>query len=126
MEGFWVKWPPDRDPAAAYEVHLAPSGFEAVLYVKDPAGEGEAIAAIDNALANALGGLTAAGLPSPRPRNLEDVIACVHVEMTNGSVSIGWGNPTAEERIGTRAEVRALLLQARNDLAQRQGGRKAG
>jgi hypothetical protein len=123
VEGFWVGWSEEADVAAAYEVHISPSGVETSLHVTpDALPEDDVIARLDEALANLLVGHTASGDPPRRVRNLQEPIACVHAEVTRaGTVTVGWGSATREDRIGGRAEARVLLRHGRADLNRRRG-----
>src|SRR5258707_3192020 len=82
----------------------------------------------EQALANMLAGLTPSGDAPRQLRNLQEPVACVHAQMTStGTVTVGWGIGTFEDRIGGRAEARVLLAHGQTDLTRRHGpGRLAG
>jgi hypothetical protein len=128
MERFWVTWPAGADVAAAYEVRAGRQGVETVLYANGAVTEERAMTGLEEALGNMLAGLTPSGEVPRQPRNLDEAVACVHAQLTStGTVTVGWGVGTREDRTGGRAEARLLLAHGQADLGRRRGsGRLAG
>ena len=122
MERFWVTWPTSADVAAAYEVRVSPQGVETVLYSNGAVPDEQSLTDLERALANMLAGLTPSGDAPRRPRNLSEPIACLHAQLAGtGTVTVGWGVGTSEDRTGGRAEARVLLAHGQTDLAGRNG-----
>jgi hypothetical protein len=121
VERFWVAWDRDADVVAAYEVRVGLSGLETVLYTDGTLADGQILNSLQDAFENLLTGVGPDG-EGPRPRNLDDPVACVHARMAGtGEVIVGWGDDPSGDDPGGRAKAYALIAFGHADLEGRRG-----
>jgi hypothetical protein len=119
MERLWTRWPADADVVAAYEVRVGPFGVETVLYANGTMAVEQVLRALQEALENKLVGLAPCG-EARRARNLDEPVACVHVEMASiGTVSVECGDDPSGNAPGGRAKAMALMAYGYADLEGR-------